>query len=235
MRKITILLIFMLFIVPLSLQAQVICDMNLDDEILELVQAQRDADNGDVVLAAHRLQQLSAVLSTIAANCSNNTSILEQEYIAPDASIKFQYPADWIVLSISDTYYFTAIPPVVTNFTESQTVPSFNAGETLIWITIRRLDENESFNRSFVDEAMENITGGLEPIEPIHPITINEREAFRAVHDVDPNLRVVYQFIDYSDSEVPTVILIRGIGIVDELPITQLYVAVIAESIEYLP
>jgi hypothetical protein len=235
MQKITILLIFMLLVVPLSLQAQGVCDMNLDDEILELVQAQRDADNGDIVLAAHRLQQLSAVLSTIAANCSDTADMLVQEYVASDESIMFQYPIDWVVEDINGTIYLASTFSVFANFVQAQRLPRFNSGETVIRVSIRTLEENESFSQDFVVDILENITGGMEPLETIHPISINEREGFRAIYDTGSNHGVVYQFIDYSDADVPAFIIVDAIGIVDELPITQLYVTGISESIEYLP
>jgi hypothetical protein len=234
MRKISCFLIFILFVVPLSLQAQSVCDMNLDDEILALVQVQREADRGDVALAAQRLQQLSTMLSTIATNCSDTADMLVQEYVASDESITFQYPIDWVVEDINGNIYLASTSSVFADFTQAQT-PSFNPGETVVWISIMTLEDNERFSRSFVDEVLENIASGLEQIETIHSITVNEREAFRAVYDADPNIRLVYQFIDYSDAEIPTVIIIRGIGVVDDLPVTQLYVTEIAESIEYLP
>lgn len=243
MQKVSFFFLLILLIMPLSLHAQDDCDINLEDEMLALKDAQSQADSGDTISAATTLQALSETLSAIAENCLGGDGMIEEvidelaieEFIAEDGSIAFQYPQDWIVQSAFEGSYVMATSEEVAEAIDSDLPPSLNPSEFGIIIQSTPLLEDT------FDEIVSEIENDIEDdeefeiVESIQSLTVNGRDAVQIVLDFGENVRLLIVLIDYSDAQIPTAILVAGVGNVDEFQMTQNYVTAVAESLQFPP
>ncbi|MDQ7027175.1 MAG: hypothetical protein Q9P01_17065 [Anaerolineae bacterium] len=243
MQKVGFLFLLVLLVMPLSLQAQGNCDINLEDEVNVLKDAQSQADSGDAVAAATTLQELSATLSAIAEGCLGDDDTLEvaideiamQEFVAEDGSIAFLYPENWVLQDENEGAYLIATSAEVIDAIDDELPESLDVGDRALGI----------ISIPLAGQAFDEIASGIlndfagdsdfEIVEETHSVTVNGRDAFRAVGDIGDNIRMVFELIDYGEAKTPSIMMVIGLGTVDEFPMTQSTVTAVAESIQLLP
>ena len=233
MRKMTFVLLLMVLLVPVSvLYAQ--CEIDLHEEMLTLMSAQIQADTGDTATAAATLEELSATLSTIAADCASAQLELRQQYVARDNSIAFRYPADWVIDASDPFGYILGTSQATLDTAMDSDVPSLNDGEMVIVLFPSSLF-GEDF-KSLAGEMTDDFLGSeFDVIESLTPTIIAGREAFRGVYDYEGELRVIIEIIHYRDAVEPSMIILFGISKVADAAIIQSHMTAIAESIQYPP
>ena len=231
MRRIIFLILLCLASMPLTLTtAQNSCRIELEDTILQLVQAQRAADTGDTLLATSILQSAQGTIDTLTKGCDSVK--LTQKYTAPDESLSFSYPDGWTVQVIESGPIIVASSPTLFDILDNDLPESLQAGEAAIAILMQPVDD--TFDESLAD-LMDEIQDEFLIFGKIEDSVINGRRVVSMSIAFNANVSGRISLIDYSDADEPTAMLVFGLADRASLPIIEVYTDALQQSLQYPP
>ena len=231
MRRVFFLILLCLASMPIGIStAQNNCTINLEESILQLVQAQRAADTGDTLLATSLLQSVQNGIDTITTGCE--TIGLTEKYTSPDESLTFSYPEGWRVQTIEGGPIIVASSPALIDILDNDLPESIPAGEAAIALLMQPVDD--TFDDS-LDELMDEIRDEFRILGAIDDSVIKGRRVVSMSIAFNANVSGHISLIDYSDTETSTAMLVFGLADSASLPIIEAYTSTLVKSIQYPP
>lgn len=232
LRQVLFLILLCLASTPLSITtAQASCDIELEDMILQMVQAQRAADTGDTLLATSILQSVQDGIDTYTGGCDSVK--LTQKYTSSDESLTFSYPDGWSVQVLDDGIaYVVASSSALVDLLDNDLPESIPAGEAAIAILMQ--PAAETFDDS-VDDLMSEILDEFGIVGKIDDSVINGRRVVSMNISFNANVSGRIHLVDFSDADDPVAILVFGLADKVSLPIIQAYTDALLKSLQYPP
>ena len=230
----SLLIICCLLLSPLVITAQEgACDINLEDAIANLFQAQRSADSGDTATALANIATVQADLSAISELCSGEGPDLPQRYVASDDGIAFHYPAGWVLDdSLQDNAYIVATSEATLDIMQASNPENMPEGEFLILVWLLRddgdtgLGEFESFEQVVREFRDELIGGSFGQMSATEAFSLNDQRGLSMTASNTGFLGIL-DFVDYLNTDTPQVLFVTIFGNpVDEAQMSQLLHAV---------
>lgn len=231
MRRFILLMLLCVFGLPTIIYAQSGCDIDLEDEISRLVQAQRAADSGDSLTAASILQAVQSDIQLTISGCDRVR--LDAKYTAPDESVAFFHPEGWRVQILDQGLYLVASVPNLDELFDSDLPENLEEGEAAIAIQVRPIDDS-SFDE-IVDEGFRELLRDFTLIGRTEEELINGRRHIKVSVSVNDNVSGRIGFVDYTDAETPAVVLMLGLANRASLPIIEVYTDTLRKSLQYPP
>ena len=231
MRRIFFLVLLCLSSMPISIStAQSNCTINLEESILQLVQAQRAADTGDTLLATSILQSVQSGINTITKGCDSVQ--LTGKFISPDESLTFAYPEGWTVEHLEGGPIIVASSPALVDVLNNDLPESIPPGEAAIALLVQPIDD--TFDNT-LDELMDEIQDEFRLFSPIEDSVIKGRRVVSMSVAFNENVSGRISLTDYSDTEAATALLVFGVADTASLPIIEVYTDALRQSIQYPP
>ncbi len=208
-----------LILSPLVITAQDgACDINLEDAIANLFQAQRSADSGDTATALAHIADVQANLSEISDLCSGEGPDLPQRYVDRDNDIAFHYPAGWVLDDdLQDNAFVVATSDATLDIMQTSSPENMPTGEFLILVWLLRddgdtgLSEFDSFEQVVREFRDELIGGSFEDISATEAFSLNDRRALRMTAS-NTGFIGILDFVDYFSSDTPEVLFVTIFG-----------------------
>lgn len=231
MRRVLFLTICLL-LMSITGQAQRGCNIDLEDELLMLIRAQRAADSGKDAEAVALLEALQTEFATISERCGNASILLPNEFTLPDESLSFRYPDQWIIDEFEENVWIVTTEQSLLDELNGDT-PNFRSGDYLVGIFLEEVDTADSFADAIDDLENDFDFGGV--ISRPQEIMIGDIPAVQAIYATPVDLPFVVTFLDFTDSEEnePAVVMLVGIGVSEDVAVLKTYTDVIASSVEY--
>jgi|GEM_PF-2203529 len=231
MRRFLILLTIVL-ISNMTLTAQSGCDINLEDAILNLVQAQRAADGGDTLTAVAILQGVQSSIDNATSGCDRIR--FDATFTTPDETLSFKYPDGWQVQSLEQGLYVASSSSAIVEQMGDGVPEDLNAGDAGIVLQIQRAD-GDTFD-DIVEDVIDDIGSDISIISPQEETSVRGRRTIGFNVNLAPSVSGHIVFMDFTDNEdEPAVMLILGIATSDSLPIIEVYTNTFRDSVQYPP
>ncbi len=232
MRQVFFLILLCFASMPLTtITAQSSCDIELEDMILQMVQAQRAADTGDTLLATSILQSVQDGIDTYTSGCDSVK--LKQKYTSSDESLTFSYPDGWSVQVLDDGIaYVVASSPALVDLLEDDFPESLAPGDAAIALLMQPAED--TFDES-VDDLKDEILDEFSIMGKIDDSVINGRRVVSMNISFNANVSGRIHLVDYSDADEPVAMLVFGLADKASLPIIQAYTDALVKSIQYPP
>jgi hypothetical protein len=212
-RVILLLILILTAVLPTSAQESG-CDINLEQAINLLFQAQRDADGGDTLSAVQTIEAVQADLQALIDACSGVSVPLPRSFVAPDQSLSFNYPDSWTLRSIdTGVYYMVTSTPAVADLiaNESGVIPE---GEQALVLAV--VDVSDGYGsqaptsfEEIVDAMHQDFNDANEQVSGPVPMEINGRQA-RRFRIENPIASAILDAVDYMSEDELSVVLIAG-------------------------
>lgn len=232
MRRFLILLVLLCF-GTITVIGQSGCDIELEDTILNMIQAQRAADAGDTLKAVAILEGVQASIDGVTSGCDSVR--LESTYTTPDDLLSFKYPAGWQVQNIENNLYLIVSSSDLIELLDSDLPQSMNPSDGAIALQIQALSDDDTYD-DLVDDLVDDMGGDISILG--RPEEIEFRGRRTTLFNVRVNEFVGGQvaLVDYSDVEdMPSIALMFGLSNVDSMPIITAYTNALRESIQFPP
>ncbi len=208
------------------------CDIELEDSILSMIQAQRAADTGDTLTAVAILQGIQDSIDGITSGCDSVR--FDETYTAIDNQISFRYPDGWQVNTVERGLFFVTSSSAVANAVEGDLPEDLAVGDGAIALQVQPTGPG-TFNET-VDDIIDDIQSDLSIISS------QEDEIIRGRRTVSFNIRIsdtvsgYVTFVDYTSEEDPSaVMLLLGLANTQSLPIIEVYTKTLRDSIQFPP
>lgn len=231
MRRLLLLLLLCFVSLPMQSIAQGGCDIELENAILRLIQAQRAADQGDDLTASSILTSVQGDLDSMLSGC--DTIRLTEKFVNPDETLAFLYPDGWRVSNLDRDVYVIVTSSEIIDLLDSDLPEEIAPGEAAIALQLQPLGD-ETF-----DEAMEDIRDGMARdmtlLSQMSETTIGGRRYIAGNIALNDKVSGRLGFIDFSDAEVPAIALVLGLADSNSLPIIEVYTDALMQSIQYPP
>jgi len=233
MRRL-LLFVMLLCLSTVSIHAQDGCDINLEDTILSLVQAQRAADSGDTLTAVALLQSVQDSIDSTTNGCDSIR--FNETYTTPDETLSFRYPDGWQVQSLERGLYVIASSSAVFNQFGNDIPQELDAGDAAIALQIEPLD-GDTFDE-LIDDLIDDIRADF------NIISLREETEIRGRRVVSFNVQIsdtvnghisLVEALSDSEDTPSSLILLLGLANADSLPIMEVYTKTLRDSIQYPP
>jgi hypothetical protein len=231
MRRIYFLILLCFMSITMNtITAQNSCNIELEDAILQLVQAQRAADTGDTLLATSILESVQSTLDTYTNGCDSVQ--LSQKYTSPDESLTFEYPEGWTIRGIDGGPIIVASSPTLIDVLDNDLPESIPVGDAAIAILTQPAED--TFDDS-VDDLMEEILDEFRILGEVDDSITKGRRVVSMSVAFNENVSGRISLIDYGDADDPVAMLVFGLADSASLPIIEAYTDALVKSIQYPP
>ena len=231
MRRILLITLLCCLCMTIPSLAQSGCQIELEDTILRLIEAQRAADQDEILIATSILASVQEEIDLITGSC--DTIRLTEKYIATDGSVAFAYPDGWSI-EILDNQTFVAVSSrEIFELLENDLPETMEPGQAALAIQIDLL-RGDTFDE-FLDEFMDDFVGEFRQLGTINDEIVNGRRQMTVTLAINGNVSGKLGLVDYSDANEPAVALILGLGESNSLPVIEVYTDEFIKSIQYPP
>lgn len=231
MRRLLLLLLLCFMSIPAQTIAQDGCDIELEDTILRLIQAQRAADQNDDLTASSILTSVQGDLDAMLSGC--DTISLTEKFVNPDETLAFSYPEGWQVSNLDRDVYVVVTSSEIIDLLDSDLPEEIAAGDAAIALQLQPLGD-ETFDET-MEDVRDDMSRDMTILSRMSETTIDGRRFVAGNVGLNDNVSGRLGFIDFSDAEVPAVALVLGLADSNSLPIIEVYTDALMQSIQYPP
>jgi hypothetical protein len=211
------------------------CALELEELILALVQAQRDADTGNAYQAVQTLDTVQAQLATLVTECEGVLFPLPESFTAIDESIAFNYPAGWTFFNLQAGVYMVASSSTAADILLDSDLNELPEDAQVLLVMVIDLEESgealtfDDYVQAFVDEELDSSFGQVGG--PV-PLAAGDRVAQRlTVHQ--GALAGYLDLFDYTSAEQPAIVVVGGFAASSELAMLEPILKAFAKHMRY--
>jgi hypothetical protein len=212
------------------------CIINLEETILALLQAQRQADTGNAFEAVQTLGDVQDALEALVAQCEGVLFPLPQHFMAPDESIAFDYPEDWVFLSFQQNAYLLASTREGANQMLENEMRAIPPGEQVLVVilvpAVEALEDGLTFDDIVNDFRDDDLDYAFDRVVGPAPIEVNGRSAVR-LRVSTPEITGFFDIIDYIDADEPAVVAVAALAAPDEVALLEAVLEAFEKSVRY--
>ena len=211
-RVIFLLVLILAAVVPASAQESD-CDINLEQALTLLFQAQRQADSDNAFGAVQTIGDVQADLQVLIDTCSGLMFPMPMSFVAPDESLAFNYPENWTMRTMEDGVYMVSSTPAMDDM-EYIDVDHMPSGEQMLMVAVMDIAEMyQNQQMGSFDEVIsmmrQDLIDANEQVSQPVPMEFKGRQAMR-FHVETTSASAIIDVVDYMSDDQKTVLIMMG-------------------------
>jgi hypothetical protein len=224
-------LIFASVLLPVQAQDSN-CDIELEETILALIQAQRQADSGNTFGAVQRIDDIQIELAALAEACSGVLFPLPRSFTAPDGSIAFNYPDEWVLSHPNTNVTIIATPnDVLSKYENGDEMIEGEQMMVVLRIDATTLTDDGDFD-NVANDLWNDLGNSFASVSPLMPIEVNGKPTWRFSIE-DGRVAGMVDIINYVEDEAPAVLVIMSLGANSERDMVETILESFEKSVQH--